>query len=162
MPTFAADDAGSPLHPVDTSTIEIESGAKPFNARQKLRTAMLAVRVVGTHKKVVTEGFGSGDGGDEDERDNLTTPWGTVRSLINCFVSAGVLGLAFQMKQAGSGTTSLLLVFSAYLIYMTMMFLYDASVYYKCTGYVQTVETAVSTRVPCKRGSNTGSFFAKS
>eukprot|EP00746_Dinoflagellata_sp_MGD_P023672 gnl/MRDRNA2_/MRDRNA2_155503_c0_seq1.p1 gnl/MRDRNA2_/MRDRNA2_155503_c0~~gnl/MRDRNA2_/MRDRNA2_155503_c0_seq1.p1 ORF type:complete len:498 (+),score=75.83 gnl/MRDRNA2_/MRDRNA2_155503_c0_seq1:79-1572(+) len=76
---------------------------------------------------------------DDDKKEDLSTPAGTMRTLINCFVSGGILGLAFQFKKSGSGTTMILLVVSAILIYITMMMLWDASVRSGTTGFVQTV-----------------------
>jgi len=79
------------------------------------------------------------DSGQESQSD-MTTPAGTIRSLINCFVSGGILGLAFLFKESGSGTTMIALVVCAALIYITMMMLWDASTMVGTTGFLQTAE----------------------
>lgn len=84
----------------------------------------------------------------EDERDQiLASKWGTVRSLINAIISAGVLGLAFRMKISGSITVMVLMALSAFMVVYTMNFLYKASLDFDATGYVQTVEKAWSERM---------------
>mmetsp|Transcript_68980 Transcript_68980/g.194539 ORF Transcript_68980/g.194539 Transcript_68980/m.194539 type:complete len:470 (-) Transcript_68980:13-1422(-) len=77
---------------------------------------------------------------DEGEEEGLATPWGTIRSLINCFVSGGILGLAFQFVKTGSVTTMILLVFCGGVMYVTMMMLWDASVRAGTSGFMQTAD----------------------
>ena len=63
----------------------------------------------------------------EEERDALlATKWGTVRTIINAIISAGVLGLAFRMRESGSGTVALLMLLSTVMIILTLNFLYQA------------------------------------
>ena len=63
----------------------------------------------------------------EEERDaHLATKWGTVRTIINAIISAGILGIAFRMKETGSGTVALLMFLSTVMIILTLNFLYQA------------------------------------
>jgi len=75
---------------------------------------------------------------EEEERgdDHLTTAWGTARSLINAAVSGGVLALAYQIPRAGLGMVTLLMFFSAFLLYETLMMLYKATLLLKVSSYV--------------------------
>jgi amino acid permease len=80
---------------------------------------------------------------DEQERDkHLASPWGTTRSLVNAAVSGGVLTLAFQIPRIGALMLVLLLAFSGFLLYTSLMMLYKASLVYKASSYTGIVRAA--------------------
>ena len=73
------------------------------------------------------EGEQHGDLDTDDE----TTVGGTLRSLINSIVSAGVLALAFEMSKSGFVAVVALMVFCASALSLTMYYLFKVSQCYR-------------------------------
>lgn len=84
---------------------------------------------------------------EEQERDkHLASPWGTTRSLVNAAVSGGVLSLAFQIPRTGALMLVILLAFSGFILYMSMMMLFKCSLAYNVSSYTGTVRAAWGTK----------------